>query len=38
MWYFSWILGMGAALSLAVLNVMWLDSRSQKPLGGTSED
>ncbi|PSB91755.1 cytochrome bd-I oxidase subunit CydX [Candidatus Pandoraea novymonadis] len=26
MWYFSWILGLGLALSLGIINVMWLDS------------
>lgn len=36
MWYFSWILGLGFAVTLAVLNAMWLESRlsrdkSQKP-------
>jgi len=25
MWYFSWILGLGLALSFAVLNAMWLE-------------
>jgi cyd operon protein YbgT len=27
MWYFSWILGLGFAVTLAVLNAMWLESR-----------
>ncbi|MFM0080654.1 cytochrome bd-I oxidase subunit CydX [Paraburkholderia sediminicola] len=27
MWYFSWILGIGVALSFGVINVMWLESR-----------
>jgi len=26
MWYFSWILGVGVALSLGIINVMWLES------------
>ena len=25
MWYFSWVLGLGFAVSLAVLNAMWLE-------------
>lgn len=25
MWYFSWILGLGLALSFAVLNAMWFE-------------
>lgn len=25
MWYFSWILGLGLAVSFAVLNAMWLE-------------
>jgi len=28
MWYFSWILGLGFACTLAVLNAMWLEHRS----------
>jgi cytochrome bd-I ubiquinol oxidase subunit X len=28
MWYFSWILGLGFAVTLAVLNAMWLEIRS----------
>lgn len=34
MWYFSWILGLGLALSFAILNAMWFelhaDSESQE--------
>jgi cyd operon protein YbgT len=26
MWYFSWILGIGVALSFGIINVMWLES------------
>jgi len=26
MWYFTWILGIGLALSAAIINVMWLES------------
>jgi cyd operon protein YbgT len=25
MWYFSWILGIGLAVSFAILNAMWLE-------------
>lgn len=25
MWYFSWVLGLGFAVALAVLNAMWLE-------------
>jgi cyd operon protein YbgT len=25
MWYFAWILGVTAALSIAVINVMWYE-------------
>ena len=28
MWYFSWVLGLGFAVTLAVLNAMWLESRT----------
>ena len=27
MWYFSWVLGLGFACALAVLNAMWLEMR-----------
>lgn len=27
MWYFSWVLGLGFAVLLAVLNAMWLETR-----------
>lgn len=27
MWYFTWILGVGVALSFGIVNVMWLESR-----------
>jgi cyd operon protein YbgT len=29
MWYFSWVLGLGFAVALAVLNSMWLESRAR---------
>ncbi|MDE2466263.1 MAG: cytochrome bd-I oxidase subunit CydX [Alphaproteobacteria bacterium] len=27
MWYFSWVLGLGFAVTLSVLNAMWLENR-----------
>jgi cyd operon protein YbgT len=30
MWYFTWVLGLGFAVSLAVLNAIWLEQRSRK--------
>ena len=34
MWYFSWILGIGLAVSFAILNAMWFevhaDSQAQR--------
>ena len=29
MWYFSWILGLGFACTLAVLNALWLEHRQR---------
>ncbi|MBU6297879.1 MAG: cytochrome bd-I oxidase subunit CydX [Alphaproteobacteria bacterium] len=29
MWYFSWVLGLGFAVTLAVLNAMWLELDSE---------
>jgi cyd operon protein YbgT len=28
MWYFTWILGVLLAVSLGIINVMWLESES----------
>jgi cytochrome bd-I ubiquinol oxidase subunit X len=30
MWYFSWVLGLGFAVTFAVLNAMWLEQRDGK--------
>jgi cyd operon protein YbgT len=30
MWYFSWVLGLGFAVTLAILNALWLEQRSSK--------
>jgi cyd operon protein YbgT len=35
MWYFSWILGLGLALTFGVLNAMWYEIREGKPTLGT---
>ena len=29
MWYFTWILGVGAALGFGIVNVMWLDANGR---------
>ena len=29
MWYFTWVLGLGFAVTLAVLNAMWLEHRQR---------
>ena len=26
MWYFTWILGIGVAVAMAIINVMWLEA------------
>lgn len=26
MWYFTWILGLGLAVSFGIINVMWLEA------------
>ena len=28
MWYFTWILGLGLALALGIINVMWLEAEA----------
>ena len=30
MWYFAWILGLGFAVTLAILNAMWLEVDTRK--------
>jgi cytochrome bd-I ubiquinol oxidase subunit X len=30
MWYFSWVLGLGFAVTLAVLNAMWFEHRAEQ--------
>ncbi len=30
MWYFSWILGLGFAVLLAVVNALWLEAEAQE--------
>jgi cyd operon protein YbgT len=29
MWYFTWILGLGFACTLAILNALWLEQRQR---------
>ncbi|HET7757742.1 MAG TPA: cytochrome bd-I oxidase subunit CydX [Steroidobacteraceae bacterium] len=31
MWYFSWILGLGLALTFGVLNAMWYEILEDEP-------
>jgi cyd operon protein YbgT len=31
MWYFSWVLGTGLALTFAVLNAIWYEIVEQQP-------
>lgn len=26
MWYFTWVLGVGLAMALGIINVMWLEA------------
>ena len=34
MWYFAWMLGVGFAVLLAILNVMWGENESGRRNGG----
>jgi cyd operon protein YbgT len=34
MWYFSWILGLGLALTFGVLNAIWYEVRETRPADG----
>ena len=31
MWYFTWILGLGLALSFGILNAMWFEHEDAHP-------
>ena len=33
MWYFTWVLGLGLAVSFAILNAMWLEVHEGEPVG-----
>ncbi len=30
MWYFAWVLGLGFAILLAVMNAMWLENEEER--------
>lgn len=30
MWYFAWVLGLGFAVLLAILNAMWLENEEER--------
>jgi len=30
MWYFTWILGLGFAVLLAIVNALWLEAQDEK--------
>lgn len=34
MWYFSWVLGVGFAVLLAILNAMWGETEQDRRTGG----
>jgi cyd operon protein YbgT len=34
MWYFSWILGLGLALTFGVLNAIWYEVRENRRADG----
>jgi cyd operon protein YbgT len=38
MWYFSWVLGIGFAVLLAVLNAMWGENEAARLQSGQSTD
>ena len=38
MWYFAWILGVGFAVLLAILNAMWGENEAARARAGAAED
>lgn len=37
MWYFAWILGLGFAITLGILNAMWFELREGEIAAGETE-
>ncbi|MFC0132541.1 cytochrome bd-I oxidase subunit CydX [Massilia eurypsychrophila] len=37
MWYFAWVLGVGFALSLAILNAMWGENEAGRSMARGDE-
>ncbi|WP_445577979.1 Cytochrome bd-I oxidase subunit CydX [Pseudomonas sp. E141] len=37
MWYFAWMLGVGFALLLAILNAMWGENEANRALSDNDE-
>lgn len=38
MWYFSWILGIGLAVSFAILNAMWFEVHADTQAKSSRDD
>ena len=38
MWYFSWVLGLGFAVLLAILNAMWGENQAARQEAGQSDN
>jgi cyd operon protein YbgT len=38
MWYFSWILGVGLAVSFSIINAMWLEQHAPPKRSATDRE
>jgi cyd operon protein YbgT len=38
MWYFAWVLGVGFAVLLAILNAMWGENEQSRELGRKADE
>ncbi len=38
MWYFTWVLGVGFALALAILNAMWGENEAMRRQAHSASD
>lgn len=38
MWYFAWILGVGLAVTLGIINALWLETRQSFDAAQVDED
>jgi cytochrome bd-I ubiquinol oxidase subunit X len=38
MWYFAWMLGVGLAVAVGIINALWLEARQRFDITESNED